>query len=259
MAEHPLFSIITVTYNAESTLPVTLESVKRQTYRDFEYLIIDGASKDATLDQAKNSGIQELLVLSRPDHGIYDAMNRGLDMASGDYVIFLNSGDRFHADDVLEKYAEAIKANNKPGIVYGQTELMDNVGRSLGPRHLTAPEVLTLESFAEGMLVCHQAMAVLKRITSPYNLKYRFSADYEWVVRCLQHSRCNVYIPCTVVDYLYEGATTANRRRSLYERFRIMAFYYGLLPTIVRHLAFIPRFVGHKLKLGKIQKQLDRN
>lgn len=258
MAGHPLFSIITVTYNAESTLAVTLESVRRQTFRDFEYLIVDGASKDATLALARNSGIPEMVVLSQPDYGIYDAMNRGLDMANGDYVIFLNSGDRFHTEDVLMRYAEAIKAHSMPGIVYGQTELMDHQGNDLGPRHLTAPEHLTLGSFASGMLVCHQAMAVLRRITSPYNLKYRFSADYDWVVRCLQHSRCNVYVPHTVIDYLYEGATTANRRRSLYERFCIMAKYYGWWPTMVRHMGFVPRFIRHKLNLDKKQKQFKK-
>lgn len=256
MAEHPLFSIITVTYNAESTLPVTMESVKRQTFQDFEYLIVDGASKDATLELARKSGIAQMRIFSEPDDGIYDAMNRGLDMASGEYVIFLNAGDRFHAPDVLSVYARAIEKGAEPGIIYGQTELMDSRGRSLGPRHLRAPEVLTLKSFASGMVVCHQAMAVLRRIASPYNLKYRFSADYDWVVRCLQHSRHNVYVGRIVADYLYEGATTANRRQSLYERFRIMALYYGWLPTIVRHLSFIPRFFKHKRAVDGALKQI---
>ena len=256
MAGTPLFSIITITYNAESTLPATLESVRCQTFDDYEYLIVDGASRDSTLDLARNCSIPGIRITSEPDHGIYDAMNRGLDMASGDYVIFLNAGDRFHSPDVLSTYARYIKENSMPGIVYGQTELVDGLGRSLGPRHLQAPEHLTLKSFSNGMLVCPQAMAVLRRITSPYN---RFSADYDWVIRCLQHSRHNVYVPCVVVDYLYEGATTANRRRSLYERFRIMSFYYGWFPTVMRHLAFVPRFFRHMFRVNKAQKHLSEN
>lgn len=245
-AAEPLFSIITVTYNAAKTLPATISSVDTQTCRDYEHLIIDGASTDSTLSIAHDSVNPKRLILSEPDKGIYDAMNRGLELAKGQYVIFLNAGDRFHEATTLADFAQAISEYDIPGIVYGQTILVDSDGRKIADRHIMAPKELTLSSFANGMTVCHQAMAILKRITMPYDLKYRYSADYEWVIRCLQHSRHNVYIDKTVIDYLAEGATTANRRASLMERFSIMCHYYGIIPTIWRHLLFIPRFFRHK-------------
>ena len=248
---HPLFSIITVTYNAAATLPVTLESVRVQTCGLYECIVIDGASTDDTVAIARGSGVPGLRVVSEPDDGIYDAMNRGLDMACGDYVIFLNAGDALHSPMTLEHYAQAIIEHDYPGIVYGQTRLVDSRRRNMGDRHLRAPEELTLRSFAEGMVVCHQAMAVLKRITSEYDLKYRYSADYEWVIRCLQHSRRNVYVPEIVADYLDQGVTTANRGASLRERFRIMAHYYGWWPTMLRHLRFIPRYFAHKRRMRR--------
>lgn len=242
----PLFSIITVTYNAEATLPRTLASVKAQTCRLFEYLVVDGKSTDATLQLAADAAIAEMKIHSGRDNGIYDAMNKGLGMAEGEYVIFLNAGDAFHAPDTLQRIADAIMANDFPGIVYGQTDIVDIAGQRLGKRHLRAPRELTLDSFRDGMVVCHQAFVVLRRITSPYNLDYKLSADYDWCIRCLQHSRRNVYIDDVLIDYLNEGTTTRNHRRSLRERFRIMCYYYGTFSTIKKHLSFIPRYLRRR-------------
>ncbi|MBD5234867.1 MAG: glycosyltransferase [Barnesiella sp.] len=242
----PLFSIITVTYNAAATLPRTLASVKEQTCRLFEYLIIDGCSSDATLQLASDSAIDEMTIHSGKDDGIYDAMNKGLGMAQGDYVIFLNAGDAFHSPDTLRKIADTILANDCPGVVYGQTDIVDIEGHRLGERHLRAPEQLTLDSFRDGMVVCHQAFVALRRITSPFNLRYRLSADYEWCIRCLQHSRHNIYIDDVLIDYLNEGTTTRNHRRSLIERFKIMCYYYGTFTALRKHLSFIPRYLGRR-------------
>lgn len=251
----PLFSIITVCFNSASQLERTIESVDSQSCRLYEHIIVDGASTDGTdmvLDAAAN-GLRR--ALSEPDHGIYDAMNKGLGMARGDYLIFLNAGDRFHGNDVLQAYADVIMDNDYPGIVYGQTDLVNADGRRIGDRHLHAPDELTLQSFAEGMVVCHQAMAVLRRIAPLYDVGYRFSADYDWCIKCLQHSRCNVCMDRVVCDYLSEGMTTANRRASLIERYRIMSRYYGALPTFVRHLKFIPRFLRHRAEMKKATRR----
>jgi glycosyltransferase involved in cell wall biosynthesis len=245
----PLFSIITVTYNAESTIERTLISVDSQSCHLYEHLIIDGASTDSTLQITKQYPSNQRIIKSSPDKGLYDAMNKGLGLAKGDYVIFLNSGDKFHSKDTLQVIADTIMDNDYPGIVYGQTDLVDNDGQYIAPRHLRAPEKLTLRSFANGMRVCHQAFIVLKKIASSYDLKYRYSADYDWCIRCLQHSHRNCYTNSVLIDYLYEGMTTANRKASLIERFKIMTKYYGLIPTIIRHFKFIPRFLNHKKQL----------
>lgn len=250
----PLFSIITVTYNAARTLPTTLRSIRSQSFRDFEHIIVDGASTDSTLAIArKQRGTSDTIIISEPDKGLYDAMNKGMDMARGTYLIFLNSGDTFHASDTLERIARAISENGNPGIVYGQTQIVDSSGNRLADRHLTAPASLTYSSFADGMVVCHQAFVVLACVASPFNLRYRFSADYEWCIRCLQHSRNNVYVGAVTVDYLNEGITTRNHGRSLIERFIIMRRYYGTVPTIIRHARFIPRY----LRRRKIEKKFN--
>ena len=232
---HPLFSIVTVTFNASQTLPATLKSVKEQTCRLFEYLVIDGASTDNTVQLAQASGIENIEIHSEPDRGLYDAMNKGLGFAKGDYVIFLNAGDSFHSPDTLQHIADAIFLNDYPGIVYGQTDIVDRDRKRLRPRHFKAPEVLTLESFSEGMVVCHQAFVVLRKLTSIYDTRIRFSADYEWCIRCLQRSHRNCYVDEVLIDYLSEGITTRNRWKSLFERFSIMSKYYGIFPTLWLH------------------------
>lgn len=242
----PMFSIITVTYNAASTLPPTLRSVAEQTCGLYEHIIVDGASSDGTIELALKFENPRIRFSSAPDRGIYDAMNKGLADATGDYVIFLNAGDTFHTPETLQQIADEVMANDYPGVVYGQTDLVDADRRRIGPRHLTAPDNLTLQSFSNGMMVCHQAFVALRRITGPFNLNYRFSADYEWCIHVLQHSKRNVLIPEVIIDYLSEGMTTRNRRRSLMERFRIMCYYYGTVPTIMRHFRFALRFLKSK-------------
>lgn len=245
-----LFSIITATYNAASTIERTLDSIAGQSFADYEHIIVDGASKDDTLELIANRPDSRRRVISEPDHGLYDAMNKGIAASRGQYLIFLNAGDKFHSPDTLAAIAKAIADNDSPGIVYGQTDLVDDEGKYIGPRHLQAPEGLTLAHFARGMLVCHQAFVANRKIVSGYNLRYRFSADFDWCIRCLQHSRKNVGLTDTVlIDYLSEGLTTANRRRSLMERFKIMCYYYGTLPTVFRHLGFALRwFKREKMK-----------
>ena len=250
----PLFSIITVCYNAPSTIERTALSVASQSFNDYEHLIIDGKSKDNTLDLLNSAiGNEKRIVHSERDSGIYDAMNKSLAHANGKYLIFLNAGDKFHTQNSLKQIADSIN-NTNPAIVYGQTILVGNNGEYIAPRHLTAPPTLETKDFAKGMLVCHQAFIVKKDIAPEYNLKYKFSADYDWCIRCLMLSdNNNTYIDDVLIDYLSEGITTANRRRSLIERFKIMSHYFGFFPTLARHFGFISRFMKHQ----KIIKQAN--
>lgn len=233
----PLISVITITRNAAATIGPTLDSVEAQTFRDFEYLVIDGASTDKTVALARKLPFAK--ILSEPDGGLYDAMNKGLHMACGEYVLFLNAGDSLASADTLRLYADAIvSAPQRPGIVYGQTRIVDLNRRFLRERHLRAPENLTRRSFLNGMEVCHQAMCVRRDIAPDFNLRYRFSADYDWAVKVLERSPLNVCVGDYVVDYLNEGLTTANHRKSLFERFDSMRRHYGLLPTVWSHVKF---------------------
>ena len=249
----PLFSIITVTYNASAALGATLASVKEQSCKLYEYIVMDGCSTDDTVAMARNAEIIGCRVYSSPDKGLYDAMNKAMEVAKGEYLIFLNAGDAFHSPETLQHIADAVLAqgNDFPGVVYGQTRLVDHHRCPVGERHLQAPEVLTLDSFKHGMLVCHQAFVAYRKVAGKYDLKYRYSSDYDWCIRCLQRSRRNLYLPEVLIDYLSEGLTTENRYRSLRERFSIMCQYYGVWSTLWRHIGFIPRFIRQQIKERK--------
>lgn len=233
----PLISIITITFNAETVLGPTMESVASQTCRDYEHIIIDGASKDRTLDVARK--FDRTRILSEPDRGLYDAMNKGLSMARGKYVLFLNAGDAFHSPAVLEAYAERARLGDD--IIFADTVIVNSSREVTGPRHYSAPEYLTTESFSRGMLICHQAFMVRAAIAPKYDLAYRFSADYDWTIRCIMNANLqrttNLHI--VAIDYLSDGLTDRNKYASLRERYRIMAKHYGRSAAIRRHLQLL--------------------
>lgn len=244
--KQPLISIITVTYNAEATLPVTLRSVASQTCSDYEQIIIDGASRDATLSVARSLS-PESCIISEPDQGLYYAMNKGLRRARGKYVIFLNAGDSFYSNDTLEQYANAAR-RSEPDIIYSDTVIVDGEGTVLGPRHLSVPERLTKESFSHGMLICHQAFMVSRNIVPAFDTNFRFSADYDWTIKCIDAtipSRC-VNLHTVGIRFLTAGTTDRNKVKSLRERYRIMTKHYGHSTTFIRHLSFIPRMMRRK-------------
>lgn len=244
----PLFSIITITFNASKELPPTMQSVASQTFQNFEHLIIDGKSTDNTIDVAKNLGTENIRIFSEKDNGLYDAMNKGIKVAQGKYLIFLNAGDSFHENSTLQSYAESAEKN--PDIIYGDTIVVNSERKIIAPRHLSAPETLTFESFKRGMSVCHQAFVVKREIAPTYNLNYRFSADYEWCLRCIKMSTPDncINLNKVVIDYLSDGLTDKNRKASLLERYAIMCKYYGKLSTILHHISFIPRHILYIVK-----------
>ncbi len=243
----PLFSIITVTYNAESVLEPTLESVKEQHYNNFEYLIVDGASRDNTLKVAQNADIRQMKIFSEPDKGLYDAMNKGISKATGKYLIFLNAGDTFADSDTLKTVAEHIEPDTD--IAYGQTQIVNTERTVIGMRHLTAPEKLTSDSFKHGMLVCHQAFYARRELVPTYDLTYRFSADYDWCIKCLKKSQKNTYVgDKPIISFLTDGLTDKYHKKSLKERFDIMCKNYGTITAILLHISFIPRYLMRKFK-----------
>lgn len=242
----PLFSIITVTWNAAAVIEPTIASVQRQTSSDYEMLIIDGASTDGTLDIVRRASIASLRVFSEPDEGLYDAMNKGIARARGRYLIFLNAGDSFANDTVLARLAQL--AADNPGVIYGQTQLVDEARNVIGKRHLTAPKHLTANSFLNGMVVCHQAFVARRDLVPAYDLQYRLSADYDWCIKVLKQSPANAYAGKEpIISYLADGMTTRHHRASLWERYHIMCHHYGTMRATICHLTFIPRYLKRRL------------
>ena len=240
---HPKFSIITVTYNAEKVLEDTIQSVIFQTYRNVEYIIVDGASKDHTLEIVNKYHNRINKVISEPDKGLYDAMNKGIQLATGDYLCFLNAGDKFHDSETLQKVVHTLKGQELPDVIYGETAIVDEEGHFLHMRRLSTPAHLNWKSFKQGMLVCHQAFFANRKlaINHLYDLQYRFSADFDWCIRIMKKAKCLHNTRLTLIDYLNEGMTTKNHKASLKERFCIMAKHYGLISTILHHGWFVIR------------------
>lgn len=240
----PTLSIITICYQAEATIRRTLVSVAQQTYPHIEYIVVDGASRDATCHLVRQYAPQARLY-SEPDKGIYDAMNKGLRLATGDYVWFLNAGDALPSPDTAGLVAQRIASSSGEDmpieVVYGDCMLIDSDDRVLGPRRLRPPHTLTWRSFIDGMTVCHQSFIARRAICPEYDLGYRFSSDVDWCIRVLKRAQHIVGIDEPLSLYLNEGATTANHRRSLLERFDVMRRHYGLLPTLGAHIGFLFR------------------
>ena len=248
---------VTVTYNAAAVLQRTLDSVLAQDYPDITHLIIDGASTDGTLqmvdDYIKRSNESEnghlIQVMSEPDHGIYDAMNKGIRSLDGDYVCFLNAGDFLPTPDTVSQIVSRVDAadGGMPAVLYGDTDIVDSEGRFLHHRRLAPPENLTWKLFRHGMLVCHQAFYARTdfAIATPYDLRYRYSADVDWCIRIMKAaakervSLQNLHM--VVANYTEEGQTTLHHRESLKERYQVMTRHYGHVITFLMHCWFVVR------------------
>lgn len=260
-------TVATVTWNPGALLATTLTSVAQQDYPLVEHIIVDGNSTDDTLPllhryQEANTlqpTPHEIQILSEPDRGLYDAMNKAIGMATGHYILFLNAGDKFHSPtvltDIAARTASAVPTTTDnddpsvflPAVVYGNTNIVDREGKFMHRRRLQPPANLTWQSFRRGMLVCHQAFFAQTALARQnlYNLNYRFSADFDWCIRIMREAdRRNLALinaDIIVADYLNEGMTTHNHRKSLLERLRIMARHYGWARTIAQHICFVFR------------------
>ncbi len=255
------FSVITCTYQAETVCERTFDSVLEQTYPYVEHLILDGASKDRTVELAKayqeendeDEDGHDVIVVSEPDRGLYDAMNKGIMKATGDFLVFLNAGDVFPSKDTLELVANSVgDGEDLPGVLYGDTDIVDDDGHFLRHRRLSPPKKLTWRSFKWGMLVCHQAFYARTDLArrNLYDLNYKYSADFDWCIRVMKDAE-KCHLPLwdvneVVVNYLEGGMSIQHHRASLKERFGVMRHHYGLVTTVLVHVWFVFRSILKK-------------
>jgi len=255
-------SIITCTFQAEKEIQRTLESVAQQTYPHVEHVLVDGASRDQTTtlieayvaaQRTQPETLHRTVYRSEPDKGLYDAMNKGLQRATGDYVLFLNAGDTFPQTDTLEQVAGAVgEGEMLPGVLYGDTDIVDNTGHFLRHRRLMPPENLSWRDFKWGMLVCHQAFYARTDIAKQnlYDLHFKLSADVDWCIRVMK-TAAQQHLPlrnvnAVIVNYLAGGLSIKNHRASLKERFRVMCQHYGFCTTAIFHIWFLIRSIMRK-------------
>ncbi len=248
--EKPKFSIITVVYNGEKLLQGTINSVRAQSFSDFEYIIIDGKSNDATCDIIKSKADIVSFWLSESDKGLYDAMNKGLAKAKGEFVFFLNCGDHFYDAYTLANIALCI--DTEADIVYGEAMYVNELREQLGTRsqntNHTLPKDLKFNSFKFGMSVSHQAIFVRRSIASAF-IDNNLAADIDWVISALKKSRKNVNAQIIVSEFLTGGISKQRHKLSLRDRYNVLKKHYGFFPNIFNHGVITLRAVLKSIKV----------
>ncbi len=222
-----------------------MRSVFEQTFTDYEYLIIDGGSTDGTLEIIGQHASRLAYWISEPDAGLYDAMNKGLQVARGRYVWFMNAGDRIYDRDTMAKMFAA--APSDADVLYGDALFFDPTGRDLGLRSRVTPHALparlTWQSFRFGMVVCHQSFLMRRSLAPEYDLSHRYSADVDWEIRCLKAAKRTVHTQLVLSRYLTGGFSRKNHRRSLQDRYIVLQKHFGVLPNLLNHAWILLRGV----------------
>ncbi len=238
----PLLTIVTITYNADSYIERTLKSIKAALARIsdssfVEYVIVDGNSTDNTLVIAKKYEGFISKIVSEPDHGLYDAMNKGLKLASGKYIWFLNAGDEIYDPNVLSNLFSAFYLN--ADVYYSDAMFVRNDGSEVGLRSVftphTLPKNLKWQDFAFGMKVCHQAF-ISKLTIAPYYDDTNLSADIDWEITCLKKADKIHFLDFVLCKYLLGGVSVQSHRRSLIDRFNVLKKHFGLIPAALNHV-----------------------
>lgn len=231
-----LISIITITYNAEEFLERTIQSILAQTNQDFEYIIVDGKSKDGTLQIASTYKNRVNQLISESDKGLYDAMNKGLKLAKGDFVWFMNAGDEINDNQAVERICQAI--SDKTDVLYGDTYFVNNQGEIQGLRSEITPhrlpKDLKWQDMKLGMIVCHQAFIARKSI-APLYMENNLSADVDWEIECLKRANKVQYLDFVVAKYLIGGVSNQQLKRSLLDRYEVLKKHFGILGVIIAH------------------------
>ena len=244
-----LISIITITYNAEQFLERTIQSILAQTDQNFEYIIIDGKSKDGTLQIAEKYKNRVNQLISEPDKGLYDAMNKGLKNASGDFVWFMNAGDEINDKEAVSRMKNVARESFPVviDIFYGNTYLVNNEGEIQGLRSEITPhrlpKNLKWQDMKLGMLVCHQAFIARKSI-APLYMENNLSADVDWEIECLKRAKEVKYLDFVVAKYLIGGISNKQLKRSLLDLFEFLKKHFGLIGEISAHVHILFRGVG---------------
>ncbi|MEQ8714147.1 MAG: glycosyltransferase family 2 protein [Cyclobacteriaceae bacterium] len=240
-------SIITVCYNAENIILPTLKSVLKQGFDQYEHIIVDGDSNDRTKEIISSyASHPKITVISEKDTGVYDAMNKGLVLAKGEYVLFLNAGDELAHENTLNQIF-AYAANSD--LIYGETNILDKDRKYLGTRsQLTSrklPQNLCKKDFLNGQVVSHQSFIPKRVLCKPYELKYRCSADINWMLEIIDRCKTIHKTNEPISNYLQGGISDTQLVRCWKERFFILLNHFNPVLVLWRHLLFVLRYVRY--------------
>lgn len=213
------FSIITVCYNAEKVLERTIKSVINQKYRNFEYIIVDGKSDDSTMDIVKKYKSSIDCIISEPDKGLYDAMNKGILASSGDYIIFINADDSLADNDVLANVASLIHSQQPvKDVYYGNNRIVNEYGVFVNyPRDIKLLD--------HKWVVSHQALFAKSSLLREnlFDISYKYCADFKQISSLYLKGYSFDYLNLTISETPYDSGTTYdNYIKSTKEHFRVL-------------------------------------
>jgi len=212
----PLVSVITVVYNNVSIIESTIQSVLAQSSSEYEYIIIDGGSNDGTLDLIRKYEQRLTHFISEPDTGIYNAMNKGVEAANGHYCVFMNSGDVFVDENIIDSFVDVLK-RKEDDIVYGDVLTTTGNGQ-------TALKKAESPGNKHRMYFCHQsvfaATSLLKKY--PFDESYKMSADFKFFKQCYNNGHRFKYVPLPVAIFNLQGMSKVQRLKGLRENIRVI-------------------------------------
>ena len=238
----PKVSIITVCYNAEQFIERTIQSVVAQTYPHVEYIVVDGASKDNTTALIRQYEPRIARWISEKDRSHFDAMNKGLRLATGDYVWYMNAGDCIRQPTTLE---DILRQSNGEDFIYGDAVIVTEEGGQR-PWHKKKPsdKDISYQTFINGMVICHHAMMVRRSKAVEYALQpWKVSNDLDWVIRVTKDCRSFRATELIWCNYLEGGISAKNRLRSVEERFDICVKHFGIVPTLAEQAKILFQLV----------------
>ena len=238
-------SVVTVCYNAVQTLEKTMLSVLNQTYPDVEYIIIDGGSTDGTVDIIKKYADRLAYWVSEPDKGIYDAMNKGIKVATGEWINFMNAGDTFYKVDTLEKVSASFD-EQKADIIYGDVNNVLFWGSKIS-------KPFPITGLTKRMVFSHQSSFVKMSLMKEYefSLRYRIAGDYNFFYHQYILKKTFLYIPICVSSYdAVYGLSSRNYLWALRENMQIN----GLINKKFSFVIYYKEFVWFKIR--KILKKI---
>lgn len=220
-------TVVTVARNACEALKKTIQSVKAQTYPDLEYIIVDGASSDGTRELLEHT--KNIRWISEPDKGIYDAMNKGVDMATGDWIIFMNAGDIFASDDALQK-ALSYPGCDEADVIYGDVVKRGQV--------CVAPSDIV---DGHRMFFCHQSCLArtIRLIETTFDIAHPLSADFKWVKTMIKQGRRFVHVDVPIAVFDTEGVSNTSRSRGLADNIKVI----NEIESPVRRLRMLPHLI----------------
>lgn len=240
----PLFSVITVCRNAAEALKTTMASVVSQDFADKEYIIVDGASTDGSkgIIAAAGNGISRWI--SEPDKGIYDAMNKGVKMASGDWVIFMNAGDTFASSDTLSRVAEAMAdIDPKTEVIYG------DVIKKVGEKGEIIKKAEPMHN-SHRMIFCHQSSFAGREslLRHPFDISHKFSADFKFFKTLIREGAGSLKLDFPIAVFDTGGISNSRRSDGLADNMRVIRETDGLIRGLPHLLHLFPSWLICRLR-----------